>query len=164
MTMLTQVVTYMNHRWIESRLGHKIWLANAPAIYVHRRVLYGYVSWKAACFIEITAPALELVALPRSGEPHIGRAVSSVGVMYRVSGPNTKSNPGGGGIQKKKKKNFCIFSALCADYTAFLPPIFWMPMIWLVSLTLIFNNLSQIDYWMKRKWCNMRLAPSFSAL
>ena len=51
-----------------------------------------------------SAPALELVALPRSCEPHIGRATSSVGVMYRVSGPNTGSNPGGGRILKKKKK------------------------------------------------------------
>ena len=81
-------------------------VANAPAIYVHRRVLYGCVSWKAACFI--SEPALELVALPRSGEPHISRAASSVGVMYRVSGPNTGSNPGGGRILNKKikKKHF----------------------------------------------------------
>ena len=28
-------------------------------------------------------------------------AASSVGVMYRVSGPNTGSNPGGGQILKK---------------------------------------------------------------
>ena len=51
-----------------------------------------------------SAPALELVAVPRSGEPHISRAASSVGVMYCVSGPNTGSNPGGERIQKKKKK------------------------------------------------------------
>ena len=71
-------------------------VANAPAIYVHRRVLYGCV----------TAPDLELVALPRSGKPHISRAASSVGVMYHVSGPNTGSNPGGGRIQKKTVNKF----------------------------------------------------------
>ena len=47
-------------------------------------------------------PPLELVTLPRSGEPHISRAVSRV--KYSISGPNTGSNPGGGRIQKKKKK------------------------------------------------------------
>ena len=35
----------------------------------------------------------------------ISRAASSVGVMYHFSGPNTGSNPGGGWIIKKKKKN-----------------------------------------------------------
>ena len=49
-----------------------------------------------------SAPALELVVLPRPGEPHISRAESSVGVMYHVSGPNTGSNPGGGQILNKK--------------------------------------------------------------
>ena len=38
-----------------------------------------------------SAPALELIS----------RAKSSVGVMYRSSGPNTGSNPGGGQILKK---------------------------------------------------------------
>ena len=38
-----------------------------------------------------STPTLELLS----------RAMSSVGVMYRSSGPNTGSNPGGGQIQKK---------------------------------------------------------------
>ena len=54
--------------------------------------------------IMISAPTLELVALPSSGEPHISRAASSVGVIFRVSGPNTGSNPGGGRILNKKTK------------------------------------------------------------
>ena len=33
----------------------------------------------------------------------ISRAASSVGVMYRVSGPNKGSNPGGGQILNKNK-------------------------------------------------------------
>ena len=37
------------------------------------------------------------------------RAVSSVEVMYRVSGPNTGSNPGEGRILKKKKKKIVNF-------------------------------------------------------
>ena len=37
------------------------------------------------------------------------RAASSVGVMYRVSGPNTGSNPGGGQIQKKKNFPFKVY-------------------------------------------------------
>ena len=41
-----------------------------------------------------SAPNLELLS----------RAVSSVGVMYRSSGPNTGSNPGGGRILKKVTK------------------------------------------------------------
>ena len=45
--------------------------------------------------------SLELVVLPRPGEPHISKAASSVGVMYHVSGPNTGTNPGGGRIIKK---------------------------------------------------------------
>ena len=51
-----------------------------------------------------SAPALELVFLPRSGEPHISRATLSVGVMYHFSGPNTGGNPGGGWILKNNKK------------------------------------------------------------
>ena len=35
------------------------------------------------------------MVLPCPGEPHISRAASSVGVVYRYSGPNTGSNPGG---------------------------------------------------------------------
>ena len=42
-----------------------------------------------------SVPALELHS----------RAESSVGVMYRSSGPNTGSNPGGGRILKKKGNN-----------------------------------------------------------
>ena len=48
----------------------------------------------AVC-LYISAPALELIS----------RATSSVGVMYRSSGPNTGSSPGGGRILKKKKKH-----------------------------------------------------------
>ena len=89
-TMFTQVVTYMNLRWIKSRLGHKIWSLTHP-LFMSTDV----------CYIDVrprSAPALELVALPRSGEPHISRAASSVRVMYCVSGPNTGSNPRGGQI------------------------------------------------------------------
>ena len=35
----------------------------------------------------------------------VSRAASSVGVMYRISGPNTGTNPGGGRILKQKKLN-----------------------------------------------------------
>ena len=31
-TMFTQVVTYMNLRWIQSRLGHKIWSLTHPLL------------------------------------------------------------------------------------------------------------------------------------
>ena len=57
------------------------------------------------------------------------RAVSSVGVMYRYSGPNTGSSSGGGRIQKKVKKqafssfdvflinwNFEMRAKLCSPY------------------------------------------------
>ena len=37
-------------------------------------------------------------------ESYISRAESSVGVMYRSRGPNARSNPGGGWIQKNKKR------------------------------------------------------------
>ena len=46
-----------------------------------------------------SAPALELIS----------RAESSVGVMYRSSGPNTGSNPGGGRILKKNQKVFSLY-------------------------------------------------------
>ena len=36
------------------------------------------------------------------------RAASSVGVMYRSSGPNTGSNSGGGQIQKKQRYQVII--------------------------------------------------------
>ena len=39
-----------------------------------------------------SVPALELIS----------RAMSSVGVMYRSHHPNTRSNPGGGQMPKKK--------------------------------------------------------------
>ena len=47
-----------------------------------------------------SAPALELVVLPRSGEPHISRATSSVGVMYCVL-VSTQGVIPGGRIQNK---------------------------------------------------------------
>ena len=40
------------------------------------------------------------------------RAASSVGVIYRSSGPNTRSNPGGGRIQKKETA-YCSFIPAC---------------------------------------------------
>ena len=48
--------------------------------------------------------------LPCPGEPHISRAASSVGVMYRISGPNTGSNSGGGRILKKKWDSVYTYS------------------------------------------------------
>ena len=45
-------------------------VANAPAIYVHRHV----ASTLLSDVRPRSAPALELVALPRSGEPHTSRA------------------------------------------------------------------------------------------
>ena len=49
-----------------------------------------------------SVPALELVVLPRPGEPHISKAASSVGVMYHVSSTNTVSNTREGQILNKK--------------------------------------------------------------
>ena len=54
--------------------------------------LYGLISWKAAVHRDM---------LPRHGELYIQGAVSSEGVMYHFSGPNTGSNPGGRRILKK---------------------------------------------------------------
>ena len=60
-----------------------------------------------------SAPALELVVLPHSGEPHISRAASSIDVMYQFSGPNTGSNPGGWIQNKKiKKRERYMFKSL----------------------------------------------------
>ena len=53
------------------------------------------------CFlIGETIPAISMFYV------YISRAASSVGVMYRVSAPNTGSNPGGGQILNIKKNFF----------------------------------------------------------
>ena len=97
-------------------------VANAHAIYVDRHVLY--------------APALELVALPHSGEPHISRAASSVVVMYCVSCPYTGSNPGGGQILNKKlKKN--LASSMDRRFSIHFRG----------SLSLVIPNNKTIEHW-----------------